>query len=104
MANNDISLTVRLPHELNEKLKVASKKLGITKTNLIRWGIHLLKDETNTLTFSSGFPVTKDRLVLNVNQLTYEILDHACHQYNQSMNATVIAICVLALEHYSTLL
>ncbi len=37
---NDISLTVRLPHELNIRLKTASKEVGVTKTNLIRSAIH----------------------------------------------------------------
>ena len=98
MANN-ISLTIRLPHELNTKLKAISKDVGMTKTNLIRIVIHELAKGQVELDFSPDSSSNRDRLVLNVNQLTYDILDNACKQYNQSMNAVVTAICAAALEY-----
>lgn len=96
---NDISLTVRLPHELNIKLKSESKKVGMTKTNLIRIAVHeLLAKNKAELDFSIDYDDAKDRLVLNVNQLTYDILNSACKKYNQPMNAVVTAISSVALE------
>lgn len=98
---NSIPLTVRLPHELNIKLKSVSKDVGMTKTNLIRIAIHEFAKGKITIDFSSNFSTDKDRLVLNVNQLTYDILDNTCKQYNQSMNAVVTEICVAAIEYAS---
>ncbi len=97
--SNNISLTVRLPHELNKQLKEASKQLGITKTNLIRSAIHdfLTKSET-VLDFSPTYSDKNDRLVLNVNQVTRDILENTCQKYNQSANAVVIALSTLILE------
>ena len=95
---NNIALTIRLPHELNTQLTEISKKLGITKTNFIRSAIHdFLTVKEPNLNFS--YPSKKsDRLVLNVNQLTHSILQEACQTYQQSMNAVVIAVSILALE------
>lgn len=96
---NNISLTIRLPYEINEKLITASKALGMTKTNLIRMAIHELpKDDNIALDFSQNITDKKYRLVLNVNQLTYDILESVCKKYNQSMNAVVVAISYFALE------
>lgn len=97
---NNISLTIRLPHELNIQLTQASKRLGMTKTNLIRSAIHdFLPINKIELDFSYPHPSEKnDRLVLNVNQLTHSILKETCQTYNQSMNAVVIAVSILALE------
>lgn len=95
---NDISLTIRLPHELNMQLQLAAKEVGVTKTNLLRSAIHdFLTEDKVTLNFSSA-PGIKDRLVLNVNQITYNILEAACERHSQSMNAVVTAVGVLALE------
>lgn len=97
--SNNISITVRLPHELNEKLTSASKALGMTKTNLIRMAIHELpKGNGVSLDFSQSISDKKYRLVLNVNQLTHDILENACKKYNQPMNTIVIAISYFALE------
>jgi len=97
MANN-ISLTVRLPHELNKQLQSVAKEVGMTKTNLLRSTIHdCLTTEDVMLDFSPT-SASRDRLVLNVNQITYNILENACKQHSQSMNAVVTAVAVLALE------
>lgn len=95
---NDISLTIRLPHELNTQLQEVAKALGVTRTNLLRAAIHdFLATDSTSLDFSV---VTgpKDRLVLNVNQLTYNLLERACEKYSQSMNAVVTAVGALVLE------
>ncbi len=98
---NDISLTIRLPHELNTQLQTVAKELGMTKTNLLRSAIHdLLTTDDITLDFSST-PGIKDRFVLNVNQITHDILESVCEKYSQSMNAVVTAVGVLALERSS---
>ena len=99
---NNISLTVRLPHDLNMQLKSVSKDIGITKTNLIRSAIHdfLILDDV-VLDFSSDRVEKKDRLVLNINQITYKILENACKKYGQSMNAVITATSILALERSS---
>ena len=97
--SNNISLTIRLPHELSEQLKQTSKQLGTTRTGLIRSAIHdfLTKDEI-VLDFSSTYSDKSDRLTLNVNQVTRDILENACLKYNQSANAVVIALSALILE------
>lgn len=99
---NDISLTVRIPHDLSNQLQAAAKKLGMTRTNLLRGAIHdFLTTDSVALDFSST-PGDKDRLVLNVNQMTHTILLKACERYNQSMNAVVVAVSALALERAAT--
>lgn len=96
---NNISITVRLPHELNTQLKSVSKEIGVTKTNLIRSAIHdFLTEDNNDINVSSDYTGNSDRLVLNVNSLTYGILDNACKKYNKSMNAIIISVSILALE------
>lgn len=95
---NNISLTVRLPHELNSQLQLAAKEVGVTKTNLLRSAIHdFLTTDAVVLDFSPT-PGAKDRLVLNVNQITHSILEAACRKHSQSMNAVVTAVAILALE------
>ena len=95
---NDISLTVRLPSELNTELQTAAKKLGLTKTNLIRYAIHEMLTIDGIEPNFSVSPEPRYRFVLNVNQLTYSILEDACKKYSQSMNAVIIATCLLALK------
>lgn len=99
---NNISLTIRIPHQMNTKLLSLSKEIGITKTNLIRSSIHdFLTDNSTILNFDLLNNDKKDRIVLNVNQLTYDILTETCEKYNQSMNSVVIAVIYLALERSS---
>lgn len=96
---NTISLTVRLPKELSQKLKTISKEIGITRSNLIRLAIHdfLLKDAPK-LDFNTTYTKETDRFVLNINTITQNILEDACKKYNQSMNAIITAVSILALE------
>ncbi len=98
---NDISLTIRLPHELNIQLKTAAKTTGFTKTNLIRMAIHDFLTVADTKLDFSPNPDKKDRLVLNVNPYLHGILENACKKYGQSMNAVVTAVSILALERAS---
>lgn len=96
---NDISLTVRLPHDLNMQLATISKRIGLTKTNFIRSAIHdFLTSDEAILDFSSNQTNQRDRLVLNINQITYNLLENACQKYKQSMNSIIIAVSILALE------
>lgn len=100
---NDIALTVRIPQELNLELTDVSKRLGMTKTNLIRMSIHTwLLPNIKTLDFSAPeADKQRSRLVLNVNQLTHDILIRVSEECQQSINATVIAACRLAIERAS---
>lgn len=76
-----------------------AKDIGMTKTNLIRSAIHdFLTEDEVVLNFPKNSTDKKDRLVLNTNQLTYNILEKTCKKYNQSMNAVITAVSVLALE------
>ena len=95
---NDISLTVRLSSQLSKQLQSVAKELGMTKTNLLRSAIHdfLVVDDV-ALDFSVS-PGEKDRFVLNVNQITYSLLESTCKKHSQSMNAVIGAVGVLALE------
>lgn len=102
--SNNISLTIRLPHELNVQLQEAAKQLGMTRTNLIRICIHFFlsdKNYTPIYTTPSGH---RDRLVLNVNQLTFDILQNICNESKQSMNTVVTSIAFQALEYANKLL
>ena len=101
MANN-ISLTVRLPHTLNTQLQAAAKALGMTKTNLLRSAIHDFLSVENVVLDFSATSDTKDRLVLNINQMTHTILENACRKHSQSMNAIITAVGFLALERSTT--
>ena len=102
---NEISLTVRLPAELNEQLAAAAKSLGMTKTNLIRFGIHEYQSDPDAhLDFSMSRVASRYRLVLNVNALTFSILDTLCKQSGESMNAVVTALCIYAVERCARLL
>lgn len=95
---NNISLTVRLPHDLNVQLQACAKELGMTKTNLLRGAIHDFLTVDDIVLDFSAMPGAKDRLVLNVNQITHSILEAACKKHSQSMNAVITAVGVLALE------
>ena len=95
---NNLSLTIRLPHELNVQLQSAAKELGMTRTNLLRSAIHDFLTADGVFLDFSAIPGPKDRLVLNVNQMTQSILDSACEKYSQSMNVIVTAVGFLALE------
>lgn len=99
---NDISLTVRLPSELNQQLITVSKNIGVTKTILIRFAIHeYLTDEKIIPDFSQTRVAQREKFVFNMNQLTYTILEKCCQKYGQSMNAIITAASILALEHFS---
>lgn len=106
MANksNNFPLTIRLPHELNVQLQEAAKKLGMTRTDLLRIAIHFILPNNTELLDFSVWNGKKDRLVLNVNQLTLNILQDICDKYSQSMNSVVTAVAILALEHSKGLL
>lgn len=95
---NDVTLTVRLPQEIDSQLKKSAKEIGMTKTTLIRIAIHdFLVDGSVDLDFSP-MQGDKKRITLDVNHLTKSILDDACQKHNQSMNAVVTAVSLLALE------
>jgi predicted DNA-binding protein len=99
---NDISLTIRLPHQLNNELITTAKKMGLTRTNLIRTAIHeFLTADDFVFNIPFEYEDRKARMVLNVNPLTYGILESACHKYDQSMNSIVIAISIRAVEQYT---
>lgn len=100
---NDISLTVRLPKELNTALTKLSKDLGITKVNLLRFAIHLFLSERPTSLAFTDTTATKDkaRLVFFTNQVTYNLLADASIKYGQSINSVITSIAMMALEHYS---
>ncbi|MGL6198720.1 MAG: hypothetical protein ACRC3H_07280 [Lachnospiraceae bacterium] len=97
---NNISLTIRLPEKLNLELTKVSKELGMTKSNLIRAAIHgFLTSDEAALDFSLPYDSSpKFRMVLIVNQHTYDILIKASEKYSQSINIIVTAIIYLALE------
>lgn len=102
MSSNNISVTVRLPHDLNEELKTTSAKVGMTKTNLIRLAIHeCLAKGTDKLQFSEKSCPQKDRLVLNINQTTLDLLNEASVKHGQSVNAVVTSVCIWGIEYYS---
>lgn len=100
--SNDISLTVRIPKDLNTELTKLAKELGVTKVNLLRFAIHLFLSEKPTeLTFSDISSEDRFRFVFNTNQVTYNLLVKASEKYGQPINSILNSISVLALEHYS---
>ena len=99
---NFTSITVRLPHDLNTSLTNACKALGMPKTTLIRIIIHEdLQRRRNEIVFDVDASSGRDRLVLNVNEKTYAVLESVANQHNQSINAVVTVTCSLALERAS---
>ncbi len=96
--NNNISVTVRLPHELNLQLTSISKEMGVSKTSFIRTAVRDFLTSDPALDFSVNSSDNRDRLVLNLNPITYEILKYACDKYNQSANAVIVAVTAFALE------
>lgn len=96
--NNNISVTVRLPHELNLQLTSISKEMGVSKTSFIRTAVRDFLTTDPALDFSVNSSDNRDRLVLNLNPITYEILKYACNKYNQSANAVIVAVTAFALE------
>ena len=104
---NDVSLTVRLPDDLDKQLKATSKALGFTKTNMIRLSIHEYLDPSTLDDLKevvSKYGGDRHRLVLNINQLTYDILEKLSIEHDVSINHLLIYSSAKSLEHYSKLL
>ncbi|EGP4752372.1 hypothetical protein [Enterococcus hirae] len=107
MSTEKISLTLRFPTELNEQITSVSKALGFTKTNLIRLSIYeyldqdTLPDLNSTLTEFNDF---KYRMVLNINQSTYQILERQSEAYNLPINKLLVYSSKRALTYYSKLI
>lgn len=107
MAKEKISLTLRLPIELNEQITEVSKLLGFTKTNLIRLSIYeyLDKDTLPDLnTIISEYSDFKYRMVFNINQSTYQILEKQAKNYNLPINKLLVYSSKKALTYYSKLI
>lgn len=107
MSNEKVSLTLRLPVELNEQITKVSKALGFTKTNLIRLSIYeyLDQDELPDLNATiSEYNDFKYRMVLNINQATYQILEKQSKSYNLPINKLLVYSSKRALTYYSKLI
>lgn len=102
--SNNISLTLRMPHELDKELSSISTFIGITKSNLIRESIHrcLCKDYE----YKDYFPETPNeyRIALNINENTYKILENYSNSKNISMNSAIIFSIATSVKYYSKLI
>lgn len=102
---NNISLTIRIPIEIYDRLDLISQAVGFTKLTFIRIAIFTYLSENKTqLRFNSVQSKEKHRLVLNVNETAYNLLMEASTEYNQSVNSVVIALIVKYLEFFSKVL
>lgn len=107
MSKEKISLTLRFPIELNKEITKAAKSLGFTKTNLIRLSIYeyLDQDELPDLnTTISEYNDFKYRMVLNINQATYQILEKQSKSYDLPINKLLVYSSKKALTYYSKLI
>lgn len=107
MLDNDVSLTVRIPKSLSDKLISKGKSIGFTRTNFIRIAIHQFLSDTQTDLSSvnnSSYTDKPTRFVLNLNAGTYALLEQASAAYKLSINAVILRVCILVLEYYSKLL
>lgn len=104
---NNISLTVRIPQSLNNKLKQQSSTLGFTKTGMIKLSIHqFLKENPHDISKVDieSYQDKPFRLVLNINDFMNSILLDTAKTYNISVNNVVIRVCILASQYYEELL
>ncbi|WP_455089578.1 hypothetical protein [Peptoanaerobacter stomatis] len=102
---NTISLTIRIPMEIYNKLELTSKSVGFTKVTFIRIAIFTYLSENKTiLTFDKSESSEKHRFVLNVNETAYDLLTQASNEYNQSINSIVISLIIKYLEFFSKVL
>lgn len=100
-------LTVRIPEDLNAKLKEQSKALGFTKTGIIKLSIYQFLDERPAdlskvnIEPYQGKPF---RFVLNLNAFMSGLIAAASLKYGLSNNAVLIKVCALASQYYAELL
>lgn len=102
--SNDISLTIRLPLDLDAKLSDVSDFLGITKSNLIRESIHRCLDKEHNYIEYDFDNSEKHRIALNLNQNTYKILEMFVKDNTVSMNSAIIFSVSQSVEHYTKLM
>lgn len=98
---NDISLTARIPLDLDNRLSDVSEFLGITKSNLIRESIHRCLGDGSLFEKYVSTSSEKHRIVLNVNHNTYRILEQYIEKNNVSVNNAIIFAIYKSVEHYS---
>lgn len=104
---NEISLTIRIPEKLNNKLKLQSHKLGFTKTGMIKLAIYrFLKEIPTDLSTVDVEPYKGKtfRLVLNLNEFLNELLVEFSNTYGLSVNSVVTRVCILTSLYYEELL
>lgn len=104
-ANNQYSLTIRMPKDMYDKLDMVSKQIGFTKVTFIRIAIYTyLVDSKEPLSFQNIDSTDKHRFALNVNQSTYDLLTEASELYSQSINSIVISLVSAYLEFFAKVL
>ena len=102
---NEISLTVRMPQDLNDQLTALCKRLGLPKLPFLRFSVWVfLNDDPKDLIFDEIQSDSKFRFTFNVNKNIYDILETTSKRYEQSINSVVIKVANMALERYSTYL
>lgn len=102
---NTVSLTIRIPVDIYNKLELTSKSVGFTKVTFIRIAIFTyLSENKSVLNFDKIESKDKHRFVLNVNESAYNLLTDASKEYNQSINTIVISLIIKYLEFFSKVL
>ena len=95
-----VALTVRLPSKLSDDLVAVSKKLRITRTNLLKISIHAFSiDDEAVLDYESNAATSsRKRVVLKLGRFLYDIVERESKSSGQSINAVIVAI-----GHYNLL-
>jgi metal-responsive CopG/Arc/MetJ family transcriptional regulator len=101
-----LTLTIRLPIQLSNKLDSISKYLGMSKSNLIRVAIlkyldvSELDDFQETRTPSSS----SKRINLSLTQFLYSIVKNKADNLNVTVNSLIIYGSEKIEKHYSNML
>lgn len=99
---NNISLTIRIPEELNKCFTELSQNLGIPKVAMLRYAVWIMNENPTELSFDQMAATDNTfRFAFNVNPKTYQIIENLSLQYSQSINSIVTALIILTLERYS---
>ncbi|MCC4456438.1 ribbon-helix-helix protein, CopG family [Limosilactobacillus reuteri] len=101
-----MTLTIRLPIQLSNKLDLISKYLGMSKSNLIRVAILKYLDVTELNDFQETRTSSSNskRINLSLTQFLYSIVKNKADNLNVTVNSLIIYGSEKIEKHYSSML
>ena len=101
-----MTLTIRLPIQLSNKLDLISKYLGMSKSNLIRVAILKYLDVTELNDFQETRTPSSNskRINLSLTQFLYSIVKNKADNLNVTVNSLIIYGSEKIEKHYSSML